>query len=536
MLIGLILAWASDARELTFRVRDRSADTVYLEGGATAGLAIGDRLGVWRGGERIGEIEVAFVASYSASCKVVEESGVIASDDQARRIADLRAVRKSVAELALGEASPASGQTAGTVPIYTRAPRTRQRQTRISGTLSLDWDSFSDSSAAGLDFDRLSTRLNLRGRDLAGVPLSLRVRARSQKLTRSRDLGRGASESETRDRLYEVSVRYDARNDRFSLIGGRLGASPYVGIGFLDGILGEVRLYKDLSFGAFWGARPNVQELGFDSSGQKYGAYTRLAGARSESLRSYEVVLGGVVEDGDVDVSREYAVLEASYSSAGRWSFFQRAEIDFNNDWREDLADSTVELSNLALSAWARITDTARLVVSYDQFRQYRTEETRFVPEELFDALLRQGLRVGVNFGKPRALSWSVNAGLRDKESGEEASTSFGLGVRHPDIGAGISMRGDVLSFSNEYQEGGVFKVRASRRFGGNHELHLDLGGRMSSSKLLQGSEGDTTDSWGRIGFWSDLPKNLFARGEFEFLSGDNLEGTRVSAGIGYRF
>ena len=71
----------------------------------------------------------------------------------------------------------------------------------------------------GLDFDRLSTRLSLRGRDLGGMPLSLRVRARSQRLERSRDFGRGATESETRDRLDEFAVRDEAPSDRFAVIG-----------------------------------------------------------------------------------------------------------------------------------------------------------------------------------------------------------------------------------------------------------------------------------------------------------------------------
>jgi hypothetical protein len=490
---------------------------------------------VWRQGERVGEIEVVFAARYSASCRVVDEELPILQDDQARLIADLRAVRTTTAATASATAAAAPVQETQSVSAYTRYPRTPVRRTRVSGTLSLNWDSFSDASAAELDFDRFSTRLSLRGRDLGGLPLSLRVRARTQRLERSRDLGGGAVESETRDRLYEVSLRYDAPNDRFSLIGGRLGASPYVGIGFLDGILGEVRLFKDLSLGAFWGTRPNIQELGFDSSGQKYGAYTRLAGA-GETGRSYDVVLGGVVEEGDVDVSREYVVLESSYNSAGRWSFFQRAEVDMNNDWREDLAENAVEVSNFSFSTWTRLSESARLVISYDQFRQYRTEETRFVPEELFDSLLRQGLRVAVNFGKPRSLSWSVSGGLRDKESGEEPSLNFGLGVRHPDVGARISLRGDVLGFSNEYQEGGVFKLRASRRFDVGHEVYLDLGGRMSASTLIEGSDGETTDSWGRIGFWAELPARLYARGEFEMTAGDNLEGMRVSLGLGYRF
>ena len=339
--------------------------------------------------------------------------------------------------------------------------------------------------------------------------------------------------SESRDRLYEVSVRYDARNGRYSLMGGRLGTSPFISIGYLDGLLAQVKAYKTFSVGGFWGNRPDIAELG-DSLGSKYGGYLRFANDDSGSPQRFDVTLGGVREEGDLDVSREYALLETYYDSGGIWSLFQRAEIDVNNDWREELSEDSSQLSNLALSARARLSESVRLVISYDQFRQYRTEETRFIPEELFDELLRQGFRVGVNVGRPRELNWSVTAGWRDQEDAEDSSISLGLGARHPDVGAGISVGGDIMGYSNLYSEGGVVRLRGSKGFSGGHELYLDLGTRFDEGKIQTAQE--TTDSWARLGFWAELPARLFARGEFEYSTGDSLEGSRITLGLGYRF
>ena len=533
-LLGLLWPVAGESRSTSFRVRNRSAQAVYLEGGASAGLAVGDRLEILRQGDVIAEIEVAFVAGYSSSCRVVSETEPIATGDLARLKGVAEEMLASIGEP--GAAASVSPQTSNAPqaiePTYQSSLPAPRPPTRISGTIALEYESFTDDGDSDLGYDRTQARLNFRGKDLGGLPLYLRVRSRVQEIARSRALSGGVPADESRDRLYEVSLRYDAPSGRYSLMGGRIGAAPFISIGYLDGVLAEVKTFGTMKVGGFWGNRPDISELGFESSGTKYGGYMRFANDRSSSGQHFDVMLGGVREEGEVDVSREYALIETYYDSGGAWSFFQRAEIDVNNDWREELSDDTSQLSNLAVSARGRLSETVRLVVSYDQFRQYRTEETRFIPAELFDDLLRQGFRVAVNVGRPRQLNWSVSAGWRAQEDAEDDSISFGLGARHPDVG-GLSIGGDVLAYSNLYTEGGVARLRTSKFFRKGHELYLDLGGRFEEGKLL-GDE--TADAWGRVGFWADLPARFFARGEFEYSAGDSIEGSRVTLGLGYRF
>lgn len=521
----------SSARALMFRVRYRSEQTVYLEGGSSSGLAVGDRLEVWREDRRIGEIEVAFVAGYSASCRIVNEDLVVGEGDQAR-IAGSGEGLPMVSKVARNPVAAPSTLQQAVEPRYSSTSASR-RTTRIGGVLSVDFESFTDDTGNDLDYDRLNAYVSFRGTDLGGIPLSLKVRARAQEIDRARDLSGGIEASESRDRLYEVSLRYDGGNDRYSIMGGRLGANPFISIGYLDGLLAQVRAYKSFSVGGFFGTVPEIADLGFDSFGQKAGAYMRFQ-SRGGGPQTFDVVLGGVQEDGEEDVSREYALLETYYHSGGVWSLFQRAEIDFNNDWREELAEETTQLSNFALSARARISDTSRLVISYDQFKPYRTEESRFVPEELFDSLLRQGLRLRYQFQRPGQLGWHASVGWRDQEEREDSALSLGIGARHPDVGAGISVSGDLLGYSNLYTEGGVLRLRGAKHFRQGHEIYLDLGGRMDTVKDF--GDDETTDTWARLGFWVELPAGLFVRGEFEFAAGDSLEGTRTSIGLGYRF
>ncbi|HEX5718514.1 MAG TPA: hypothetical protein VF179_20295 [Thermoanaerobaculia bacterium] len=509
-------------------VRYRSADTIYLNSGRAAGLEVGDRLEVVRGGEVIAEIEVQFTAEHSASCRVLNERKAIQADDRVRRI---------------GETAPAPA------PPPTEAPRTekpiprtespRPTRTRVTGAISLETEAFSDGTESRREFNRTAARLNVRVRDIVGTPLQLRLRMRSLNEERERRLTSsigGIPESTSRDRLYELSLIYEPEDARYGFRLGRLGAGPFVGIGYLDGGLGKVRVVGPLELGGFYGRRPNVEELGFDGSGSKYGLFARIAPESS----GVEFFVAGIREEGETDISREYVAVETRYDPGRRWTFFQHAELDLNTGWREEATGSTSQLSQLSLTALGRLSERSRLVISYDRFERFLTEESRFIPTELFDDLTRQGLRVSYQAGPARGLNFSVTAGahaLDGEEEGGDSETSFSLGVGawHPELsGLKLFVGADVLGFTNPTTDGLLVTTRVGRRFGGGHELSLGLGGTLSRQSLLVDEE--TSTQWARASLWLELPLDFFGQAELEALTGDEIEGQRLTLGLGYRF
>jgi hypothetical protein len=508
-------------------VRYRSADTIYLNSGRASGLEVGDRLEVVRGGEVIAELEVLFTAEHSASCRVLNERKAIQADDRVRRI---------------GEAAPAPDPPpSAPAPPRTEEPMPKREaprptRTRVTGAVSLDTEVFSDGTESRRDFNRTAARLNVRVRDIAGTPLQLRLRMRSLDEERERRLTSGIPESTSRDRLYELSLIYEPEDARYGFRLGRLGAGPFVGIGYLDGGLGKVRVLGPLELGGFYGRRPNIEELGFDGSGSKYGLFARIAPESS----GVEFFVAGVREEGETDISREYVAIETRYDPGQRWTFFQHAELDLNTGWREEAAGSTSQLSQLSLTALGRLTERSRLVISYDRFERFLTEESRFIPTELFDDLTRQGLRVSYQTGPARGLNFSVTAGahaLDAEEEGGDSETSFSLGVGawHPELsGLKLFVGADVLGFTNPTTDGLLVTTRVGRRFGGGHELSLGLGGTLSRQSLLVDEE--TSTQWARASLWLELPLDLFGQAEIEVLTGDELEGQRLSLGLGYRF
>lgn len=533
---------AQKAAEIS--VRYRSADTVYLSAGRAAGLEVGDRLEILRDGKVVAEVEVIFTAEQSASCRIVSERQSIQPADRARRIGE---VSPPPAPTPAPPPSPPPTQEEPATPSLFggTGDRSRLARTRLTGAVSFDTETFSDGTEDRRDFTRTAGRLNLRLRDIVGSPLQLRLRMRTLNEERERRLTGGIPESQSRDRLYELSLIYEPDDARYGFRLGRLGTSPFVGIGYLDGGLARVRLIRQFELGGFYGRRPEIEELGFDGSGSKYGLFVRLIPSATEGREPFELLLAGIREEGETEISREYVAVESRYDPGKRWSFYQHAEVDLNTGWREQAARSSSQLSQLSFSALGRVSERSRVVISYDRFERYRTEETRFIPTELFDDMMRQGLRVSYQVGPPRGLNFSVTAGaryrdqnlvdVRDDSRDPDTSYSLGLGTWHPELtGLKLFVGADVLGFTNPVTDGLLVTGRVGRRFNGGHEVSFALGGTVARESLLVDEERST--QWARASLWLELPLDLFGQAELEVLTGDEIEGQRLSLGLGYRF
>lgn len=522
----------------SYRVRYRTADAVYLDAGSAAGLAEGDRLEVWRGSERAGVVEVIFVAPNSASCRILEDSGPIRADDVARLLGEGAPAAEPPGEPAADVDEPTAPAAVDLVsPTPAPAPRARPAND-LRGSLTVDWESFSDGGDRGLDFTRTSSRLNLRAARLGGRPWELRARTRTRRIERDRDLGDSTPDSESLDRFHELSLAWEPPEGRFALAFGRLRPGSGIGAGTLDGAVGEVRFGRGLHLGAFAGTESDLDQLAFDSDRQKVGLFLRWAPEWSAGPAPVDLFVAGVREDGVEDVSREFVAVQLRWAASSRWSLYQRAEIDLNRGWREEVAGSSSQLSNLAVSLVGRLSPAARLTVTYDRYERHREEETRFIPEDLFDAEPRQGLRLRLGLGRPGGLTGSVVAGYRERRGDEEPAITLGGGVAHHRLlGGGLSLAADVTGFSNRFTEGGLATLRASRRIRDVHFVDLTLGGRLSRTREETSPLGteELVTHWLRLGGWAELPGAFFLRGEAEWTGGDELEGQRFSLGLGIR-
>lgn len=263
------------------------ADAIYLDGGRSHGLTVGQHVAVVREGKPIAELQVAFVSKRSASCRVVDSRREVILGDQAIPIARLEPDPEAEAPQ-VAEASPQPE------PSAEDQPRSRNRRGSgggdawgdLSGTISLRWHRFNDGGEVPRDFDQTGLRLNLRAKSIAGTPYQAGVRVRGREDRRYRV--DEPTVTERNDRLYELALIYEPPEGRLAFQVGRLGSSPLLGFYYLDGGLVEYRVKPRFWVGGFYGQRSDVDELGLGSSGLAYGAFVHY-----KKKRAKDAPLGG---------------------------------------------------------------------------------------------------------------------------------------------------------------------------------------------------------------------------------------------------
>jgi hypothetical protein len=518
-------------------VEYRSADSVYLDGGQAAGLDVGRRLQVLDGQTVAAELEVLHAAERSASCRVLSESRPIHIGDRATLV-DEPGARAIPEQRAATEPATTAVATSSPAPrgATTDDQQSRRRPTRVYGAASLGFYQSWDGSETNLDYQERTARLDLVVSDIAGRPLSFAVRGRLREDIRDRELSRRTPASLRTDRLYELALRYDPPDGRVGFELGRIGVSRFVGVGYLDGGLVRFEARPGIQVGAFGGRQADINDL--DGIGSKYGGFVRFAPGGRYARGGYDVLLAFARENAEGDVSREYLSLESRFSGGGRWSLFQRAELDFNRGWRQEVTGKSVQLSNLGLSGNLKVSPSSWLFVSYDGLRNYRYYRNRWVPEDVFDSLLHQGLRAGVNVSKPGGFGATAGFGMSLKENDPlhpdldiANAYSFNGGVRHANLIGGLSVGIDGSGFTNGYTKGGLLSARAGWRAAAGHTLDVLYG---YSRYRVEQTEETRGQQWLRLIGRGQLGRHFYVLGDLEFDAGDDLEGPRlfIEAGV----
>lgn len=524
----------------TFRVKYRSTANVYLDAGRAQGLRVGDRLEI-ADETAVAELEVDYVADRSASCKILSEKRPVRPGDVARLTTRGPAPASPPAATTAAPAPPSTTSPPGGSTAAAPEAKPAVPWARVRGSASFGYYQAWDETESDYDFQERTGRLDLGLHEIGGQPLSFSLRGRSRQDVRSRSLSDRTPKSERTDRLYEVALRYEPPSDAFGVEVGRIGLYRFVGIGYLDGVLGRFRPLPGLQVGGFAGRIADIETLGFGGTGSKLGGFVRLVPGGRYATGGYDAMLAFVRENADGDVSRQYLSLESRFGSGSRWSIFERVELDLNTGWRQEVTGKSYQLSNVSLSGNLRVASSAWAFVSYDGRRNYRYYLNRVVPEEVFDDLLHQGLRAGVNLNQTGGFGATAGFGMSLKEPDPrnpelEIANAYSLnaGVRHSNLfSSGFSASIDASGFSNGYTDGGLVIARVGRRFDRGHTLDLSFGGTRYRLKL---TEEDRSTRWVRLMGRAELGHRVYLQGDLEYDDGDDLKGPRAFLELGVRF
>ena len=525
-----------------FTVEYRSADSVYLDGGRAAGLEVGRVLQVLDGQTVVAELEVLYAAERSASCRLRSEARPVHQGDRAFLIGGASVSSSRVADSTppwSGASGAAAAPASSVVPPETTSGEGLGRPwARAHGAASFGYYRSWDGFETDLDYQERTARVDLGLYDIAGQPFSFALRGRLREDLRARELSRQTPASLRTDRIYELALRYDPPAGRLGFELGRIGVSRFVGIGYLDGALVRFRARPGVQVGAFGGRQADIANL--DGTGQKYGGFVRFSPAGRYTRGGYDVLLAFVRENAEGDVSREYLSLESRFAGGSRWSLFQRAELDVNRGWRQEASGKSYQFSNIGLSGNLKVSPSAWAFVSYDGLRNYRYYRNRCVPEDVFDSLLRQGLRAGVNVAKPGGFGANVGFGMSLKEQDPlhpdldiANAYSFNGGVRHASLFRGFSLGLDSSGFTNGYTKGGLVSARGGWRAAAGHTLDLSFG---YSRYRVEQTQQDRSQQWLRLIGRAELGRRFYVLGDLEYDQGDDLEGPRVFVELGVLF
>lgn len=526
LIFTLLFSGAMQAQNtlIDFKVQYISAEHVYLDGGKDKGLAIGDTLIVRRLKTVIAEVVVEFVSEHSASCRVI----------QARQnpvAGDLAALKSKTAP-AVEEKKPLAKHPLLKEKENEKASPERNH-IRISGSMGFQWYQFIDNSAFNLNFSQPTVRLNFKARNIWNRPFNLFIKLRSRYNKRERAYNSDVPQKEWRNRIYELYFSYEDEKAPLNFRFGRIISNTLSGVGYIDGVLLQHNLTNKVRWGIFAGTQPEWQYSDFQTSLQKYGLYANYLRGDYTSSR-LEATLAAAGEYHGSTVSREFIYMQTSYYHGKRWNIYQSTELDVNRGWRKEKSGQTISLSGLYVSGNYYFADWISAGLSYDNRKNYYTYEMRGLADSLFDAAFRHGLRATLNGRILKNTRFSINFGLRERETGAQYTYSYGTNLTQNNL----FLRGLMLSvrfngFHNLYTTGYNPSLQAGKNFSGGHSVSISYGNYFYR---IDRTNSDRLNQWLRAAAQIELPLRLYLSGQYEYDWGDDRRGHLILAEVGYRF
>jgi hypothetical protein len=396
---------------------------------------------------------------------------------------------------------------------------------RVTGGLSLGGSTFQDASTAAIDVEERFVRYEVAVYEIGGRDLQARLRGSSRRGTRT--VAGLARLQDARDPLYEASLTWAPAGGRFTAAAGRLGAYPFVSLGYLDGVLGAVRPTGRTELGAFAGRQAGGRPLGL--SGSKAGAFVRLR-PRTGPV-AFDLVATGVREERGGAPSRELLGQEA-HARSGKLTLYERVEIDLFRGERQERAGTAAQLTEARLLASWQATASRFVTLSYERRRNTWDAATRDLPVSVFDDRLHETLRANVHVARIGGAGLWLGGSARRREADPRTSFSADAGFRTGGVW-GMTLSADGSFYQTQYTLGAQATGMLTRDFAGGHRLDVSY---TFTRYDIEGPLAFRNNHWARASGYVRLPQRAFLRADLEHGLGDDLKGTRAGLEAGVRF
>jgi hypothetical protein len=522
LFIVAIFSTITSAQEQPVQVRYLTTELIYLSAGRNHGIQTGDSVHVFRNDQKIASLSVVAVAENSASCRILKTSTALKIGD----LIHLTAIKRSTP-------TPKHVVQERKEPVSPLPPIQIARKTRrISGSFAGQYYQYDDSSPANYDFRQPTIRLNLKISDIGSSHWQLNVRSRVRFDQRRRSYGSRIPQNDWNNRIYQCYMDYNNPNALFNAKFGRIIDNGLSGAGYIDGMMGSVRISDQVRIGALAGTQPEWQYADFQTTTRKVGSFITF----SKGIDTQQNVISNWAVIGEYhgsDINREFVTMH----NEARWDrslwLYQSAEMEINRGWRKEKSGQSFRLSNLYINAQYDAARWLSLGLSFDSRQNYWTFDVRSLSSTLFDVTMNRSARAQLNIRLPGHQYINASYGLNKKEDGTQPTRSFTLSYNNNDLLRSQTMVNAYVSgYSSPFYSGVISTFSMSRNIG--QPLSLNVRYTHSANQILRSQL--RINHQMQIASYLNLGRHPFLNVIYEYNHGDDEKGYRTWAEMGYRF
>lgn len=494
-------------QSISGKVIQIAGETVYVDVGRQGGWQDEQILQVWRGGMRIGELQVIRLADRFSACKVIAVKGGIRSGDEVRGIIK----KDSGGGTTLEKEKPNGNDTLDIRPqpakILPFAPDdVSETHTVVRGKLALRYSFSDDQSESNRDVHQPAALMDWEVSNIGGTGFRFDFRARARRRT---------SSSTTRPlvRLYDLGLHYESPNQGVTLGLGRQNPTLVSGVGDFDGGFLKVHVGRKMHVGFFGGFQPNLQTSGFDANTQKMGAFVNWDRTGFRFFRqNTTLAFVGEYQNGQID--REYFYFQNFFWVGRKVSLFQHVSVDLDRN-NQTLQNKKVQLRNAYTTL--RISPSSRFSVSlgYDARNQILPPVFETVEDSLIAVAFRQGFQGNVTLRPLRSIFLYFRGNVR-LQKGEESNKAWSVGGAVTNfLRSGMRVRSRYTRVRGAFGQSRDVSVGTARNLGRWLYLDAEWGSYQSTLPLSTTTRQRAT---GRLQVY--LPKRSFLSVEHTIYSG----------------
>lgn len=530
-----------------FHIKYVSGTDVYIDGGASSGLAEGTQL-ILRQKTSLSDqqaanttiepgvvarLKVISVASTSAVCEVVASKRDLAEGDvvslpdtEVKKIVDKEAVgntRQYPMVISFTDGDPMDEEVRDTIP---RPPLPEVNEMRgrfgfdMSTIQSLGQNGNSTSEygmVVRTDFTRMfGTHWNLNGYwrgDFQHDPAAQK------------------SIQDVMNRTYLMSLSYINPDSMWSASIGRMYLPYASSLETIDGAYLGMKLTSNGTLGMFAGSTPDPSAWDYNPQRRIGGGFFNWHGGNFENVH-YSSTAGAGVEMLKWTVDRPFIFTENDFSFRKIFSIYHSMQIDKPTANPGTPAVNT-GLGQSLLTVRVQVHPRVTLDLTDTYFRDVPTYDPVLVGTGLLDKFLYQGLNGGARVQLPLHLVGYVSLGESNDSSDKKNSLNqmFGLTVnRIGKTGLGVDAR--YSKFDSAFASGTYRTVSVTRDLGERFRLDLQGGRYDYSSSLAATSNSYFVNTL----FDVDLGARMFVESAFTTQRGGTADYNQFTTVLGYRF